>query len=164
MIEPSVNYMSFTEMLEKDGYLVYTNTGFSMMPLLRPRQDIIEIKPLTGRAKKYDVVLYKRKVNAGAPYILHRVLKVLPNGKYIIAGDHNSFKEYDVTDDMIVGIMTRVIRNGKSIYPTDWKYKLYVHLWCDCFPARVAMLKLKTFLSRIMSHLKRYISINHNDK
>ena len=109
--EPRVQQVSFEELLEKDGVLVYTNVGCSMMPLLRQRRDIIEIrKKGPERCKKYDVALYKR----GEKYILHRVLKVLPDG-YLIAGDHNTFVERDVTDKMILGVMTRVIRNGKDI-------------------------------------------------
>lgn len=155
MIEPTVHYSSFEEMMERDGYLVYTNKGYSMMPLLRPGQDLIEIKPLSGRARKYDVVLYKRKQDPGVPYILHRVLKVLPDGHYIIAGDHNCFKEYDITDDKIAGIMTRVVRDGKSIYPTDWKYKVYVHLWCDFYPVRATILYVKRFVRAGLSAVKR---------
>lgn len=59
--EPVAQYTTFEEMLEKDGYIVYSNVGYSMMPLLRQRKDIIEIrKKGPGRCKKYDVVLYKR--------------------------------------------------------------------------------------------------------
>ena len=140
---------SFEKMLCTKGYIVYTNVGCSMMPLLREKKDIIEIRPLQmerERCKKYDVVLYKRS----NIYILHRVLKVTPTG-YIIAGDHNTFKEYDVTDDMILGVMTRVIRDGKSIYPTDWRYKIYSHLWVDFYPIRVLILKLKA-KERVMVH------------
>ena len=138
--EPSVQYLSFEDILEKDGYLVYTNVGTSMLPLLHERRDIIEIrcKDPKARCNRYDAVLYKR----GDKYILHRVLKVRPND-YVIAGDHNTFKEYGITDDMILGVMTRVIRDGKSIYPTDWRYKLYCHLWVDFYPIRVFILKLK---------------------
>jgi len=68
---------SFEELLKKDGFIVYTNVGFSMMPLLRQRRDIIEIRAKgPGRCRKYDVVLYRR----GEKYILHRILKVLPDG------------------------------------------------------------------------------------
>ena len=138
-IEPSVQFVTFEEMLEKDGYLVYTNVGYSMLPLLRQRRDIIEIrKKGPERCKKYEAVLYK----VHDKYILHRILKVRPND-YVIAGDHNTFKEYGITDDMILGGMTRVIRDGKSIYPTDWRYKLYYHLWVDFYPIRVLILKLK---------------------
>ena len=41
---PVIQFYSFEELLEKDGYIVYTNVGCSMLPLLRQRRDIIEIK------------------------------------------------------------------------------------------------------------------------
>ena len=137
--EPSVKYVSFEELLEQNGYLVYTNVGNSMLPLLRQHRDIIEIrkKDPNKRCKKHDAVLYKR----GDKYILHRVLKVREND-YVICGDHNVRKEYGITDEMILGVLTRVIRNGKSIYPTDPMHRLYVHLWCDFYPVRAAVLYL----------------------
>ena len=77
-------------------------------------------------------MLYKR----GKGYILHRILKVLQEG-YLIAGDHNTFIETDVTDDMIIGVMTRIIRNGKTITMDNPIYLLYVHLWCDYYSIRI---------------------------
>ena len=131
--------MTFEEMLDQHGYIVYTNVGYSMMPLLRQRKDIIEIrKKGPGRCKRYDVVLYR----CGDSYILHRIIKVLPEG-YIIAGDNNTFLEKDITDNQILGVMTRMVRDGKSIYTTDWKYQIYVHLWCDLYPIRMVALKVK---------------------
>lgn len=150
---PSVRFVSFEELLEKDGYLVYNNLGYSMLPLLRQKKDIIEIrKNCSERYKKYDVVLYKR----GEQYILHRILKVLPD-RYVIAGDHNTFIDPPVKDDMILGVMTRVIRNGKSITPDNFWYKVYVHFWCDFYPIRVFLLKAKAFVYRCLSFVKRRI-------
>ena len=144
--QPNVTFVSFEELLEKDGVIVYTNTGFSMMPLLRQNKDVIEIrKKMSVRCKKYDVVLYKRNEK----YILHRILKVLPGGKYIISGDHNTFKEYDITDDMIIGVMVRVFRNGKIITRDSLVYKIYYHLWVDFFPIRVFIIRVKAILRRI---------------
>ena len=40
---PSEQVYTFEEVLQKNGYLLYTNTGYSMMPLLRQKRDIIEI-------------------------------------------------------------------------------------------------------------------------
>lgn len=155
MDEPSTKFCTFEELLEKNGYLVYTNVGFSMLPLLRQRRDIIEIRrkdPAT-RCKRYDAVLYKR----GDKYILHRVLKVRPND-YVIVGDHCFRREYGITDKQILGIMARVIRDGKSIYPTDWKYKLYVHLWCDFYPVRAAILYSKMRIRAAGGKIKRLLS------
>ena len=67
--------MTFEDMLYSYGYIVYTNVGYSMLPLLRERRDITEIRPKPNCCcKKYDVVLYRR----GDQYILHRILRVLP--------------------------------------------------------------------------------------
>ena len=154
MTTPSVQYMTFEEVLEKEGAIIYTNVGVSMMPLLRQRKDIIEIRRKEpGRCKKYDVVLYKR----GDKYILHRILKVVPDG-YNIAGDHNTFVEKDVTDNMILGVMTKVIRNGKVITPDNKLYKLYVHLWCDVYPLRMLILKLKWKMWKILGAIKRRLT------
>ena len=149
---PSAKVYTFEEMLKEHQYVAYTCTGFSMLPLLRQRKDIVEIRPVTSRPKKYDVILYKR----GDQYILHRVLKVLPDG-YIIAGDHNTFIETDIKDDCILGVMTRIIRNGKSITPDNIWYRLYVHLWCDAYPVRMLLLKVKWFVCRCLSFVKRRV-------
>ena len=149
----NIKTMSFEEVLEENGSIIYTNIGFSMMPLLRQKRDIIEIqKKSTGRCKKYDAVLYKR----GDRYILHRILKVLPD-TYVIAGDHNTFLDPPVTDDMILGVMTRVIRDGKSITPDNFWYKVYVHLGCDFYPIRIFLLKAKAFVYRCLRFMKRKI-------
>lgn len=158
MIKPSVQTTSFDEILEKYGMFVYTNVGCSMMPLLRQHKDVIEIrKKEPGRCKKYDVVLYKR----GSKYIMHRILKVLPDG-YLIAGDHCVVLEKDIKDDNILGVMTSVKRNGKIITPDNIWYKMYVHIWCDVYPVRFFILRLSWY---IKSHIKASINrIRKTDK
>lgn len=151
MNDPKNKIYSFEELLKEKGYLVYTNVGSSMLPLLRARRDIIEVHAIDGRIQKYQVALYKRNGN----YILHRCIVSNSSG-YVFAGDNNIFKEYDVTDDMILGVMTRVIRNGKSIYMDNPWYKLYSHLWVDFFPIKVLILRIKNSLGR----LKRGMSKN----
>ena len=151
--EPTAKYYTFQDLLDKDGYFIFTNVGFSMMPLLRQKRDIIEIKRKEpGRCNKYDVVLYKRKDR----YILHRIIKVLPD-RYYIAGDNCTVLEKDIKDENILGVMTRVIRNGKTSTPDNIWYKLYVHLWCDFYPIRFFLLIIKRFLYRCISYVKRRV-------
>lgn len=157
MTENSINNsshtVSFETILNEHGYIVYTNIGFSMMPLLRQKKDIIEIrKKGPERCKKYDVVLYKRRDR----YILHRILKVLPDG-YLIAGDHCTVLERDIKDENILGIMTRMLRNGKYITPDNKWYKAYVHLWCDVYPIRMMIIKTKIRIRRFLSKIKHTI-------
>ena len=152
-IESKALYYTFEELLQKDGHFIYTNVGYSMMPLLRQKKDIIEIcKKDVDRCKKYDVVLYKR----GNRYILHRIIKVLPD-KYYIVGDHCTKLEKDIKDENIIGIMTRVIRNGKTITPDNIWYKLYVHLWCDFYPIRFLLIRIKGFINRCLRFVKRRV-------
>jgi hypothetical protein len=146
MIEES----TFEEELARRGYLVYTNVGCSMMPLLRQRRDLVEIvRKEPGRCRKYDAVLYKR----GGRYILHRIVRVRKDD-YVIVGDHNYVREYGITDDQILGVLAAVVRDGKRIGVDDWRYRCYVHLWCDFYPIRAGILFLKTIPGRIARKIK----------
>ena len=122
-----------------------------MTPLLKQRHDIVEIRPGNGeRFRKYDVVLYKW----GDKYVLHRILKVRPHD-YVIAGDHNYFLEYGITDEQILGKMTRVIRDGEDLPLNNFRYRMYVHLWCDFYPVRAFILHAKGFMRRRMKKLRQ---------
>ena len=134
----------FEDVIERDGRLVYTNVGDSMRPLIRQDRDLLIIDRANGRLKKYDVPLYKRD---SGQYVLHRILKVRKND-YVICGDNRYSKEYGITDRHIIGVLTAVVRNGREISATDWRYRLYVHLWCDFFSIRAFILKAKRFLKR----------------
>lgn len=131
----------FEDVIDRDGKLIYTNVGDSMRPLIRQDRDILIIEKPQGRLKKYDVPLYKRD---SGQYVLHRVLKVREND-YVICGDNRYSKEYGITDRHIIGVLTAVVRDGKEIPITDWRYRLYVHLWCDLFSLRAFILKAKHF-------------------
>lgn len=144
---------SFEEMLDRNGYLVYTNVGISMMPLLRQGKDVMEIrKKGSERCKKYDAVLYKVKDK----YILHRIIKVRKND-YVIVGDNCFRKEYGIKDSQILGVLTGIVRNGKHIAVTDKKYRCYVHLWCDFYPIRAGILYSRALLGRVKGKLARVV-------
>ena len=144
-------YSTYEEELSKNGKIIHTNVGVSMMPLLRQNRDVMIIERPEGRLKKYDVPLYKRK---NGQYVLHRILKVREHD-YVICGDHCVTKEYGITDEQIIGVLTGVIRDGKTISVNDFNYKVYYHLWCDFFYVRVTILKIKFFIRRIGSAIKR---------
>ena len=139
-----MNRSTFEEEIARTGKLIYPNVGDSMMPLIREKRDLLMIEKVSGRLRKYDVPLYKRD---SGQYVLHRILKVRKND-YVICGDNRWQKEYGITDRHIIGVLTGIIRDGKTISVTDWKYKCSVHLWCDFFYIRAAVLRLGFFLKR----------------
>ncbi len=144
---------TFEEQLAQTGKLIYTNVGDSMMPLIRQDRDllIIEKKP-EGRLKKYDVPLYKRD---SGQYVLHRILKVREND-YVICGDNRWRREYGIGDRHIIGVLTGVVRDGKTIPVTDKKYRFYVHLWCDLFYLRAPIVAVGMKLKRLQYKRKRH--------
>lgn len=145
--------VSFEDILEKNGYLAYTNVGVSMMPLLRQKKDVMVIrKKGEERCRKYDAVLYK----VGEKYILHRILKVREKD-YVIVGDNCFRREYGITDAQILGVLTAVIRDGREIKVTDRGYLLYVHLWCDFYPIRAGILYCKHLFTRVKGKAARVV-------
>ena len=107
---PSVNEMNFETVIKTRGQLVYTNVGDSMYPLIQPR-DLLVIKALEEPLKQYDIPLYKRD---NGQYVLHRIMRI-KNGEYIMCGDNRCCPELGITDRHIIGVLTDIIRDGKTI-------------------------------------------------
>ena len=74
-----MNKAAFEEIIERDGRLIYTNKGDSMMPLIKEGRDLLVIEKTNGRLKRFDVPLYKRDTGQ---YVLHRIVAV-KSGKYM---------------------------------------------------------------------------------
>lgn len=143
---------TFEEEIARNGFLLYRNVGDSMLPLIRQGRDLVLVsrKP-EGRLKKYDVPLYRRD---SGQYVLHRILKVREND-YVLCGDNRWRRETGITDRHIVGVLTAIVRNGQKIPVTDWRCRLYTHLWCDLFCLRAAALRCRALLGGIKRRLRR---------
>ena len=108
-----------------------------MLPLIREGRDLLVIRPVNRRLRRYDVPLYRR---TSGQYVLHRVLKVRPED-YILCGDHRWQKETGIRDEQILGVLSSVIRNGKELSMQGLGCRIYAHLWCDLFPLRALILR-----------------------
>ncbi len=135
--------VTYEQELLQNGKIIRTNVGVSMMPLLRQNRDVMIIERPNGRLKKYDVPLYKR----GDRYVLHRIIRVHEDS-YDIIGDNCVNIERGIKDSQIIGVLTGVIRDGKTITVDNLLYKLYYHIWCDFLYLRIGILKLKFLLRR----------------
>ena len=138
------------EVLEKKGIYISTTVGWSMYPMLRNRRDTIIIRPMRGRLRKYDIPLYKR----GNDYILHRIVKVTPTG-YVICGDNCLNKEYQVTDQQILGVMSGFYRDDKEIDMDGVGYRLYCRLWVALYPFRYITKRFGIFAKALVKKVSR---------
>ena len=144
---------TFEQLLEDQGYLVYTNVGVSMMPLLRQGKDLMIIrKRPEGRLKPMDAVLFRRD---NGQYVLHRIVKLLPDG-YDILGDNCLKSEY-VREEQVLGVLSAVERNGRRIESDSRRNRLYVALWCRPYRLRTFLLRCKAFARRKLSQIYHFI-------
>ena len=139
--------MTFEELLQKDGRLVYRTRGVSMEPMLRQNRDLVVIEVPASRLKKYDVALYRR----GTSYVLHRVIRV-KSDHYLIRGD-NTYADERVPDAAVIGVLTGFTRKGKTFSTGDRRYQLYARYWCRMYPVRKVLVRGRRMLGRILRKL-----------
>ena len=140
------NGISYEEYLAQNGSMTYTNVGVSMLPLLRQGRDLFILKKKgPERCLNGDVVLYRR----GEKYVLHRIVEVREND-YVILGDNCVAREYGITDEDIIGVMTGFVRGGKEHRVTDAGYRLYSSVWMHTERPRL-------FLKRGYAWLRRHL-------
>ena len=136
---------SYEEFLDANGSLTYTVVGVSMLPLLRQKKDLFVVKKKGDeRCSVGDVVLFRRPPNK---YVLHRVVKVLPDS-YETMGDNCISRERGVMEDDILGVMTSFVRNGKQHSVDERGYRFYTYVWMHSRRARVLVKKAESALRR----------------
>ena len=136
----------FEDIINEQGQLVYTNVGDSMYPLIKPR-DLLVIKKVTKPLKKNDIPLYKRD---SGQYVLHRIVKI-KNGEYYICGDNRAYFERGITDRHIIGMLTDIVRDGRTIPVNSAEDKTYVKQ----LPLRRSIIRIKNKGGLLIKHLKR---------
>lgn len=116
----SADQMGFEEVLEREGRLIYSFKGVSMMPLLKQGRDFFVVEKTDGPFRKGDVILFKR----GAQYVLHRIIRK-EKGTYTALGDNSYIPDRHIREEDILGWMTGYIRKGKRHQVTELGYRLY---------------------------------------
>ena len=113
------------EVLESGGEFRMYPHGTSMRPLLRQGIDSVVLEQLNRAPKKNDILFYQRQDGS---YILHRVWEVTDTGLTLV-GDNQRMLEYGVTEEQIIGYVTRIYRGEKEINCDGLGYHMYLWLW-----------------------------------
>lgn len=103
----------FEDVIAEQGRLIYTNVGDSMFPIIR-EGDLLVIEAIKEPLKVGDVPLYKRD---NGQYVMHRIVG-MDRGKYEMKGDNRSVSEKGIEDRHMIGILTGIVRNGKT-FPVE---------------------------------------------
>ena len=136
-------YKDIEKVLSDEGMYVSCVVGHSMEPMLYERRDTVAVVPVTERLKKYDIALYR----AGEKYVLHRVIKVLPDS-YVFCGDNCVELERGITDKDILGKLTEVWRGEEKMKLDGFKYGFYCRVRVLSFLPRRIIRRLRGAISR----------------
>ena len=119
--------------------------GVSMRPMLRQGKDSVELSPLPGRLKKYDLPVYRR---ADGQYVMHRIVRVKED-YYICLGD-NTLGTEKIYPEQMIGVVSAFKRGEKRIEAGNKWYRLYCRFWVCVSPVRIAWCKLKNKMKRLV--------------
>ena len=116
-------------------------SGSSMAPFLVHERDSILFSKPDRELRRGDMVFYQRDTGQ---YVMHRILKVKPEGLYII-GDAQTEVEGPVRPEQVFALVTKVNRKGKWIGPGNFWWWFFSTVWLRLFPIRRLILKLYPF-------------------
>ncbi len=132
------------EKLKTGGTVEIPIRGTSMLPLLREGRDTVVLTAVSGRLKKFDLPLYRRKNGA---YVLHRVIGTDEKG-YTMCGDNQWVRENGVEDGQLIGLVCEINRNGRKISVNSFRYKSYCRFWNMLLPVRKYIVKIRGKLGK----------------
>ena len=119
------------EVLASEGEFKLFPKGVSMLPLIVQDRDSVVLKrDFVNTAKRHDIAFYRR---ANGQFVLHRVMKVCKDNTYVMCGDNQTVFEKDVSSSCVIGVVTKIVRNGKEINIDGFWYSAYVALWTKMF-------------------------------
>ena len=129
--------------------------GYSMNPTLGSARDIVYLVSPTQRPpKKGEIVFFVRPDGRG---VLHRLIRVLPDGSFLINGDAQSWTE-TIQPQQVIAVVSHFRRKSRQISCDGRIYCMYVRLWELLRPVRPAICGAM----RLMGHLS--YKEEHNER
>lgn len=116
------------ELAEK-GRAVIRTVGVSMEPMLHANRSTVSLVRPERALRKNDVVLFRR----GGEYVLHRIIRLMPDGRYVIKGD-NCYGQDIVKPEAVIGLM-------EGYYPDE--SDTYIPCGCDAYRRYVRTVPLR---------------------
>ena len=143
------------EVLASGGVFRIYPKGTSMLPLLVQTRDSVVLKRREGTpALKNDIAFYRRK---NGQFVLHRVMRICPDGTYVMCGDNQCVLEKGIEPSQIIAYVSEIYRKDKKIALGGARYSLYVFFWTK-MPIRKTVMLYKRVLAKIKRICKRTFS------
>lgn len=133
------------EVLDCGGEFRLYPKGRSMLPLIRQEKDSVLLKKRVNDPdaplKKNEIAFYRRD---NGQFVLHRVMRVEPDGMYTMCGDNQLNLEKNICAEQVIGYVSQIYKRDKVLSLSSFRYRVYVLVWtwmpfryCAKFPVRV---------------------------
>lgn len=131
------------ELLAQGQSVSLTVTGESMSPFLRHGRDQIRLAAVAAPPQRGDMVFFRRR---NGQYIMHRVLRRMPDGNYAIVGDGQQQVESPIAPEQIFAVVTQVCRKGTWIGPEAFWWRFFAGPWLTLLPLRPLLRRMARFI------------------
>ena len=132
------------QLLAENARVPLVITGNSMYPFLKHNRDTVYLCALTRPVRPGDMVFYRRP---SGHCVLHRVISRREDG-YCMLGDNQIAREWGVSSDSVMAVVTAVRRKGKLIRPGHPIWFFFEKIWPRFIRLRPYLIKLYTFFDR----------------
>jgi len=134
-------YPIIKDTLSKGDTVSFCAFGTSMLPFIRNGKDLVTLGPAGRDLSAGDIIFYRR--NSGQ-FVLHRIVKVHPEGVYDLCGDNQFAIEKGICQKQVIGKMVGLQRNEKNVA----LHSLSAKIWFCFLPTRRFLLHVKSAIAR----------------
>lgn len=141
----STNEISETllDLIQNGAQVPLMISGSSMRPLLKPRRDMVWLRPCKDSdIKKGRILLFRRRDGS---LILHRIRKILPENKLLMNGDAQAWCE-SIDRKQIIAIVYEIKRKEKQIPWDFWLLRCWDMVWSITIKFRPFLFKIWTVI------------------
>lgn len=133
LISAKVLFPMIEKLLAEGRQAAFTVTGMSMWPFLcHGRDQVVVASCQLDSLRPGDIILIQTHLSN---YLLHRITKITASG-FVTTGDGNCFRDGEFPFSCVKAKVTCLIRNGKRIECSGWKWKFVSWFWMFLFPIR----------------------------
>ena len=132
-ISSKVLFPAIQELLAEGRQAAFTVTGMSMWPFLCHGRDQVVVEACQpDMLRRGDIILLQTYLGN---YLLHRITRKTGGG-VVTTGDGNFFRDGEFPFSRIRAKVVSLVRNGKVIECSGWKWKVMSQIWMALFPVR----------------------------
>ena len=133
----------------ENGVFVLTVTGTSMTPTLYPNSSSVALVSAERKpVRKYDIILFQR---SNGDIVLHRVIKVLPDGLFLVNGDSQVWTE-KIKRENILAVAQSYTKNNRIVKCSGIHFRCKSAVWCMLRPLRPRIFRLSAKLKQLRKH------------